>query len=59
MRIKTLVCLLFLFTVVGISGASIAQDRETKDAEITELKQQIIELQQQMQETKGKHEAEI
>jgi hypothetical protein len=42
-----------------LSNISFAQDKETKDAELAELKQQISELQRQMQEMKGEHEDEI
>jgi signal transduction histidine kinase len=47
MRIKKVVCVLFLFTVLGISDVCLAQDRQMKDAELAELKQQIIEPQRQ------------
>lgn len=59
MRIKKLVCVLFLFATVCMSNVGLAQDKETKDAELAELKQQIIELQRQMHEVKGKHESQI
>lgn len=38
MRIKKVVCVLFLFTVVGISVVCLAQDRQMKGAELSELK---------------------
>lgn len=60
MQIKRVsVCVLFLFIVMGISKGVHAGDRQTNDAELAELKQQLIELQRQMQEMKGKHESEI
>ena len=59
MRIEKIVCVLFLFAAVGISDVCLAQDIQTKDAELAELKRQIIELQRQMHEVKVKHESEI
>ena len=59
MQIRKVVCMLFLFATVCMSNVGLAQDKETKDAELVELKQQIIELQRQMHEIKGKHESEI
>ena len=59
MQIRKVICVIFLFAIVCMSNVGLAQDKETKDAELAELKQQVIELQRQMQETKGKHESEI
>ena len=55
MQVRKTICVLFLFATVGMSNVGLAQDKETKDAELTELKQQIIELQRQMHEMKGDH----
>ena len=59
MQIKKVVCVLFLFAAVGISDVCLAQDTQMKDAELAELKQQVAELQRQVQEIKGKNEGEI
>ncbi|MFC1793643.1 hypothetical protein ACFL3Q_08670 [Planctomycetota bacterium] len=59
MQIKKVVCVLFLFTTVGMSNLGLARDKETEDAELAELKQRTLELQQQIHEMKGKHENEI
>ena len=59
MQIKKIVCVFFFFAAVGASNVALAVDRQADNAELSELKQQLIELQRQMEEMKGKHESEI
>ena len=59
MQIKKIVLVLLLFAAAGISSVSVAGQTETRDADLAELKQLVIELQRQMQEMKEKHESEI
>jgi len=59
MQVKKMLCVFFLFAAVGISNVAWAQASQANDAELAELKQQLIELQRQMQEMKGKHDSEI
>ncbi len=59
MKTRKTICVFCLFATIGLSNISFAQDKETKNAELAELKQQITELQRQMQEMKGEHEDEI
>jgi hypothetical protein len=59
MQIEKVICVLFLFVAVSVSKVSLAEDGQAKDAELAKLKQQLVELQRQMNEMKGKHETEI
>jgi len=59
MQIRKVICVIFLFATMCMSNVGFTQDKETNDAELEELKQQITELQRQMQEMKGEHEGEI
>ena len=45
MQIKKVVCVFFLFATVGMSNVAFTADESSRDAELEELKRQIIEMQ--------------
>ena len=59
LQVKKIFCLLLLMAVIGSSSIAFAGNKETENAELEELKQLILELKQQMNEMKRKHESEI
>ncbi len=59
MQVKKIFCLLFLLATIGSSSMGLAENNETENPELVELKQQILELRRQMNEMKLKHETEI
>ena len=59
MQFEKVVCVLFLSIAVSVSNVALAEAGPTKDGELAALKQQLLELQRQMNEMKGKHETEI
>jgi len=59
MQIRKVVCVFSVIAAVGMSNVAFAQGNQAKDAELAELKQQIIELQRQMHEMQGKHDSQI
>jgi hypothetical protein len=59
MQIRKTICVLCLFTAIGLSNISFAQNKVTEEDELTELRRQILELKQQMNEIKGVHESQI
>ncbi|MGB2809058.1 MAG: hypothetical protein WBC22_15045 [Sedimentisphaerales bacterium] len=59
MRVKKIVCIIFFFALVGFPSLGFTQDKGSENIELAELKQQILELQRQMDEMKSKHENEI
>jgi len=59
MKVRKTIYVLFLFVAIGLSNISFAQDKVTEEDELAELRRQILELKQQMNEMKGEHEDEI
>jgi len=59
MQVKKIVCIVFFFALIGFPSLGLAQDEGSEKNELTELKQQILELQRQMNEMKSKYENEI
>ncbi len=59
MQVKKIFCLLFLLATIGSSSMGLAENNETENPELAELKKQILELKRQMNEMKLKHETEI
>ena len=59
MRVKTIVCIIFFFTLTGFFHMGFAQDEGSENSELAELRQQILELKRQMDEMKSRHEDEI
>jgi len=54
-----IICVLCLFIAVGLSNISFARNKETEEDELAELRRQILELKQQMNEMNGEHEKQI
>ena len=59
MKSRSTIGVLLLLAAVGLSNVALAQDKRTGDAELAELKQQILDLKQQADETRRKHDSEI
>jgi len=59
MQVKQIVCIIFFFSLIGFPSLGLAQNEETKNTGLAELKEQILELKRQMDEMKSKHENEI
>ena len=59
MQVKKIVCIIFFFTLMSFASLDFARDNESEKSELSELRQQILELQRQMKEMKSKHENEI
>jgi len=59
MQVKKIACIVLFLTMIGFPSLGLAQNEETKNTEFAELKEQILELQRQMNEMKSKHENEI
>jgi len=59
MPVKKIFCLLFFLVSMGWSNMGLAENNETENPELVELKQQILELKRQMNEMKRNHDIEI
>jgi hypothetical protein len=59
MQFKKTIYVLFLLVTTGLSGVGFAGNNGTENPELTELKKQILEMRQQIDEMKRKHESEI
>jgi len=59
MRVKKIVCIIFFFALISFPSLGLAQNEETKNTELVELKQQILELQRRMDEMNNEYENEI
>jgi len=59
MQVKKIFCLLFLLATIGSSRMVLAENNETENPELAELKQQILELKRQMNEMRQMHETEM
>ncbi len=59
MRVKMMICMVLFLVMIGFSTVGLAQNIQTKDTDLGELKQQMLELKHQMDEMKRQHEMEI
>jgi len=59
MQVRTMICMVILLATIGFPIMSLARDKETDSSDLAELKEQILELQRQMNEMKKLHDLEI
>ncbi len=59
MQVKKIFCLLFLLAAISSSSMALAENNETENPELAELKKQILEMKRQMNEMRQMHETEI
>jgi len=59
MQVKKIACIVLFLAMIGFPSLGLAQNKETKNTGLAELKEQILELKRQMDEMKSKHENEI
>ena len=59
MRVKTTICIILSFIMIGLAGSGIAQDKTDEDSKLDALNKRIEQLQRQFDEMKKTYETEI
>jgi hypothetical protein len=59
MQVRTMICVVCFFTTLSSASICVAQNDQTENTTLVELKQQMLELKRQMDEMKKEHESKV